>query len=300
VLEIRRRVLGEEHANTLISMNNLAVLYGKEGKWAQDEPLLSGAVNVQRRVFGDEHPNTLHFASNLGVVYRLEGKDAQAEAVLTKVVDAQRRVLGEAHPDTLRSMHELGLVYRAEGKSAQAEQLLLQVLEARRRALSPEHPDTLRSMSDLGAVYHDQGKDELAEPLLMKALEGGRRVLGSNPDTWDTLGSLAEVELQVKRYANAEQLLREAVDTTEKTSPDAWNRYYFQGLLGASLAGQKQFAEAEPLLVSGREGMVQRAAAVPADRLSLVVQAGQRIVQLYESWGKLEKAAEWRQKLQVK
>jgi tetratricopeptide (TPR) repeat protein len=300
VLKIRRRVLGDEHTNTLISMNNLAVLYRNQGKFAQAEPLLSAAFDIQRRVFGEEHTNTLHFASNLGAVYRLEGKYPQAEAIFTNVTDVQRRVLGEAHPDTLSSMHNLALLYRAEGKIAQAEPLLMQVLEDRRRALGPEHPDTLLSMNDLGAVYHDQGKDELAEPLLVKALEARRRVMGSNPDTWNTLGLLAEVELQEQKYANAEALLREAVDTTEKTSPDAWNRYYFQGLLGASLAGQKRFAEAEPFLVSGREGMLQRAATVPAVRLSLVVQAGQRIVQLYESWGKPEQAADWRQKLQPK
>ena len=39
VLEVRRRVLGEEHPDTLISMNNLAVLYRDQGKYAQAEPL---------------------------------------------------------------------------------------------------------------------------------------------------------------------------------------------------------------------------------------------------------------------
>jgi hypothetical protein len=114
------------------------------------------------------------------------------------------------------------------------------------------------------------------------------------------MGLLAEVELQEQKCADAEPLLREAVDTTVKTRPDSWNRYYFQGLLGASLAGQKRFAEAEPLLVSSREGMLQRQATVAADNLSRVLQAGQRIVELYESWGKLGKAAEWRQKVQAK
>jgi tetratricopeptide (TPR) repeat protein len=300
VLEIRRRVLGNQHANTLNSMNNLAVAYRNEGKLAQAEPLLNEAVEIGRRVLGEEHPSTLRFVDNLGSVYRSEGKYDQAEAAFTKAVSTQRRVLGESHPDTLRSMHDLGLLYRAEGKNAQAEELLVQVLDYRRRALGPEHPDTLRSMSDLGAVYHRADKDELAEPLLMKTFEARRRALGPNPDTWDTLGWLAEVELQQQKYVDAERLLREAVGTTAKTIPDIWNRYYFQNLLGASLAGQQRFAEAEPLLVSGQEGMVQRAATVPADSLSLVVQAGQRIVQLYERWGRLEKAAEWRQKLKTK
>ena len=301
VLEIRRRVLGEEHANTLISMNNLAVLYSVEGKFAQAETLYSGALDIQRRLFGEKRPTTVHFLANLGGLYRQEGKYGQAEAALTKALDLRRQVLGESHPDTLRSMLELGLLYRDQGKYAQAEQLLTQVLEIQRRVLAPEHPDTLRSMSDLGVVYHVEGKDELAEPLLMKTLELGRRVLGpANPDTLSTMGALAEVELQEQKYSDAEPLLREAVGTTEKTSPDAWNRYYFQGLLGASLAGQKRFAEAEPLLVSGREGMVQREATVPADSLSLVLRAGQRIVELYQGWGKPEKAAEWRQKVQGK
>ena len=301
VLEIRRRVLGKEHANTLISMNNLAVLYGYEGKFAQAEPLYSEALDIQRRLLGEENPNTLHFLANLGGLYRVEGKYTQADAVLTKALDLRRRVLGETHPDTLRSMLELGLLDRAQGKNAQAEQLLTQVLETQRRVLAPEHPDTLRSMTDLGLVYHDEGKDELAEPLLIKTLELRRRILGpANPDTLNTMGTLAEVELQQQKYAAAEPLLREAASATEKTGPDAWSRYYFQGLLGASLAGQNRFAEAEPLLVSGCEGMVQRKATVPADSRALMAQAGQRVVQLYMSWGKAEKAAEWRQKLQTK
>ena len=164
----------------------------------------------------------------------------------------------------------------------------MQILDTRRRALAPEHPDTLRNMSDLGAVYHDEGKDELAEPLLVKALEARRRVLGpENPDTLETMDALAEVELQEQKMVEAEPLLREALGSTEKASPDAWTRYYRQVLLGASLAGQKRLAEAEPLLISGREGMVQRESAIPADRLNLVPQAGQRIVELYKSWGKL-------------
>ncbi len=301
VLEIRRRVLGKEHANTLISMNNLAVLYGYEGKFAQAEPLYSEALDIQRRLLGEENPTTLHFLANLGTLYRWEGKYAQADAALTKSLEIRRKVLGETHPETLRSMLEVGLQYCAEGKYPQAEQILTQVLATQRRLLAPEHPDTLRSMTDLGSVYHAEGKDDLAEPLLIKALELRRQVLGpANPDTLSTMGALAEVELAEQKYATAEPLLREAVGTMEKTGFDAWNRYYFQGLLGASLAGQQRYAEAEPLLVSGREGMLQREATIPADRRSQVTEASQRIVALYESWGRLEKASEWRQKLPAK
>jgi hypothetical protein len=51
----------------------------------------------------------------------------------------------------------------------------------------------------------------LAETLLIRALELRRCVLAGNADSQ-------------QKYADAEPLLREAVGTTDKTSPDAWER----------------------------------------------------------------------------
>jgi hypothetical protein len=68
------------------------------------------------------------------------------------------------------------------------------------------------------------------------------------------------------------------------------------GNLAISYQNQRKFAQAEPLLVSSYEGMVQRAAAAPENRPALEA-AGQRIVQLYQNWGRPDKAAEWTQKL---
>ena len=61
--------------------------------------------------------------------------------------------------------------------------------------------------------------------------------------------------------------------------------------------GQKKFAEAEPLILSGYEGMKAREGKIPAQAKAWLTEAADRIVQLYEAWGKTEKAAEWRGKL---
>ena len=68
-------------------------------------------------------------------------------------------------------------------------------------------------------------------------------------------------------------------------------------MLGGSLLGQKKYAEAEPLLLSGYEGMKQREDKIPATGKSRVKETLQRLVQLYESTGQSEKAAEWKKKL---
>ena len=46
--------------------------------------------------------------------------------------------------------------------------------------------------------------------------------------------------------------------------PDDWLTFNARSLLGGSLLGQKKYAEAEPLLLSGYEGMKQREDKIPA------------------------------------
>jgi eukaryotic-like serine/threonine-protein kinase len=301
ILEIHRRVLGEENPVTARAMNNLAVLYGKEGKWAQAEPILANSLAIRRRVLGEEHPLTLMTMGNLAYVYQVLGKYAQAEPLSIRAVEGLRRVEGEEHNDTLICTNMLGLLYRSEGKYAQAEPLLIKALDIRRRILGQDHPDTIKSMNSLANLYRSEGKSAEAETLLAAVLEARRRVLGpAHPDTISVMALLGEVRLQQKKYTEAEALLREARNNNEKTTANSWERYWSQNLLGATLAGQSQYAEAEPLLISGYQGMLQREAAIPVEDRPVLSQAGERIVQLYEKWEKPEKAAEWRERLQSK
>ena len=84
----------------------------------------------------------------------------------------------------------------------------------------------------------------------------------------------------------------------EKQQPDDWQRFRAESLLGASLTGQKKYAEAEPLLLEGYEGM---ASAKRPDRGSGLVstRSGPRLAcRTISGVGQTGKAAEWRKKIQ--
>ena len=300
VLEISRRVLGEEHTGTLDTMNNLALLYLAEGKYALAEPLFLKVVEIGGRQAGEEHPDTLVSMNNLGLVYLYEGKFRQAEPLFVKTLDARRRVLGPEHPNTLRAMNNLALLYLYQGKYAQAEPLFHKLLEVARRVMGEEHPDALTYTNNLALLYERQGRNEEAAALYTNVLKSRRRVLGSDhPATLTTLAGLGRVRLHQREYAEAESQLREALNGQEKKTPDAWPRYDSQSMLGASLAGQGKFGEAEPLLRSGYQGLVQRKDTIPWNSRSALDEAGERIARLYQNWGKPEQAAEWREKLHL-
>jgi hypothetical protein len=97
-------------------------------------------------------------------------------------------------------------------------------------------------------------------------------------------------------FAQSEPLAREALEFDRKKQPDDWQEFRAESLLGASLAGQKKYAEAEPLLLEGYQGMVARKDKMTVPDWYHLDRAREWIVQLYQAWGKPEKAAEWKKK----
>jgi eukaryotic-like serine/threonine-protein kinase len=300
-LEIRRRVLGDEHPETLIATDNLAIVYFRKKEYAKAESLFAKNLENRRRVIGEEHPDTLDTMNNLGATLKEEGRLAEAVALLSKVLEAKRRVLGEEHPSTLTSMVNVAVLYAYQGQYLEAEPLMVRAVELQGRMLAEEHPDRLGSMRRLAALYSDEGKYGEAEAFFTRALKGQRRALGEvHPDTLSSLGGLGRLQLRQHKYLEAESTLRIALRGYEKIMPESWERYECQSMLGGSLDGQKKYAEAEPLLISGYEGLMQRGEAMLLQNRRFLSESGERIVQLYKNWGKPEMAASWQAKLPSK
>jgi eukaryotic-like serine/threonine-protein kinase len=296
-LEMMRRVLGPEHPETLTTMVNLANVYSSQGKYPQAEALDSQTLEIQRRVLGPEHPDTLTMMNSLAADYSSQGKYAQAEALFSQTLEIQRRVLGPEHPETLGSMGNLADVYDYQGKYAQAEALYSQTLGIARRVLGPEHPNTLGFLTDFASMYQHQGKYALAQTYAAQALAGRRHALGpEHPDTMASAADLALAYISQGKFAESEPLAREAMEFNRKKQPDDWQGFRAETLLGASLAGQKKYADAEPLLLEGYQGMLARKDKIEVPSWYHLDRAREWIVQLYQAWGKPGKAAEWKKK----
>ena len=214
-MEIRQRVLGPEHPDTLTSMNDLALDLDDSGHYAEAEKLEREALDISRRVLGLEHPDTLMLMSNLGNTLWQEGHYREAEKLNRETLGIQRRVLGPEHPGTLRSMNNLAT--DLDDSDPEAEKLFRETLDIKRRVLGPEHPDTLLAMSNLAYVLADKGRYAEAEKLHRETVDLRRRVLGpEHPDTLKSMTNLAIVLSREGRNAEAEKLEREALDISRR------------------------------------------------------------------------------------
>jgi hypothetical protein len=65
VIEARRRLLGNEHPQTLSSMHNLAFTLKGQGRDSDALALMEECVLTRKRVFGSEHPRTVNSCAAL-------------------------------------------------------------------------------------------------------------------------------------------------------------------------------------------------------------------------------------------
>ena len=147
-------------------------------------------------------------------------------------------------------------------------------------------------------MYQRQGKYAVAETYAAQSLAGRRHTLG--PEHADTIAAAADLALAYQsqgKFAESDSVAR-GCEFERKKQPDGWQRFRAESVLGASLAGQKKYAEAESLLLEGYQGMRLRKDRIAVPDWYHLDRAREWIVQLYEQWGKPEKAAEWRQNVQ--
>ena len=92
-VELRRRVLGPEHRDTLMSTARLGELLRYQGRFAEAESLDGKLLEERRRALGTVDPDTLSTMSELAQVYNSEGRSAQAEKTAKEAMDALMRIV---------------------------------------------------------------------------------------------------------------------------------------------------------------------------------------------------------------
>ena len=103
-METRKRVLGQEHPDTLTSMANLASTYCDQERWKEAEELQVQVMETGNKVLCKEHPSTLTSVANLVSKFWNQGRCKEAEELGVQAMEMRERILGQGHPDTLTSM----------------------------------------------------------------------------------------------------------------------------------------------------------------------------------------------------
>ena len=159
------------------------------------------------------------------------------------------RVMGKlrSEPETQAALAlTIGKVYLSLGLHDRAEPLLRQSLSQREQLHGPDHADVAESLQALAVLDQDRGDLASAESHQRRALAIQRRTLGDRDrKVGDTLTDLSVTLLGLARYADAEGVIREALEIHRSVPGDDEAVAYDLNNLASVLRRSGRLEEAE-------------------------------------------------------
>ncbi len=259
-LELRRKVLGDNHPDTLTSLHRQGRLRAGRGDSEKALADLRTAFTARQLTLGPEHQDTLASEHELaGELLSLEQLE-EAERHVRHVLSIRSRKLGDEHPDTLSSQCELGTIHVRRGNLKVAATCFRKAAEASRRVSGLEHPETLTLLNNLAHVLRSQGHWDEAITLHREILAARRRALGDqHPSTLNAIDNLASALAVRAQTEESLVLRREAIAGYQATLGDR----HLQTLrckagMGHVLIQLGNPREAEPYVREALEGCRER------------------------------------------
>jgi hypothetical protein len=316
-----RRVFGEAHPLTHVAARFLTELYLSTRRYDLAEPLAAEWLATARRVFGELSTDTLWNAQYLARVYTSQGRHADALPLLEGLHAGRGQGLGADNHHTREAAGQLATCYARLGRLADAVRVaeaagpagdpkalyctacihaLAAGQEARpaererhaRRAVALLREATAKGWADpVGTVTDDMAALLARDDYRAALAEVGRKSPAAYPAALAQLGSFL---IGRRQFAAAESAVRECLALREQAEPNAWATFEAKSLLGGALLGLGRYAEAEPLLRAGYDGLKQREGEVPPAAKGRLVETADRLVELYTALRKPDEAARWR------
>jgi len=119
-IAIQEKVLGPEHPDLAMSLNNLAELSLIQWRYREAEALHKRALAIREKALGPDHPLTAASLTNLARLYSLTHRPEIAAPLLVRAVAITEKALGPDHPDTALAVRSLAMTYAALGDHKRA------------------------------------------------------------------------------------------------------------------------------------------------------------------------------------
>jgi tetratricopeptide (TPR) repeat protein len=138
-----KTALGAEHISTLDIVNNLGILYWKQGKLALAEQIYKQALRGYETALGAEHISTLDIVNNLGTLYADQGKLALAEQIYERALRGYKTAISADNITTyipaLNTVQSLGYLFELQADFAKARIIYLKALTGYKKVVGPDH-----------------------------------------------------------------------------------------------------------------------------------------------------------------
>ncbi len=123
-LDIKKNILGDNHLEVAITMNNLGWIYYQIDRYSDAEKMYNNSLRIKEDKLGKEHPSVGVTLNNMAILFESQGRYSKAEKLYLRDLKIGEKTLKENHPDFVKSLNNIGVLYLRMGRYVEAEQFL--------------------------------------------------------------------------------------------------------------------------------------------------------------------------------
>jgi tetratricopeptide (TPR) repeat protein len=250
-LEIRDRVLGSDHPETIATVNCLGLLLKDLGDLAGARLYFEQALTIHQRTVAPDYDGMAASLNNLGLLLKDMGDRAGARFYLEQALAVRKEALRSQHPDRAIDLNNLGWLLKDMDDLAGARTYFERALTIREEILGLKHPETAIDLNNLGWLLKDMGDLAGARPYFERALAIRQEILGpTHPETAIDRNNLGLLLKDMGDLAGARPYFEQALAIVEHVlGPDHPNTVTSLNNLGwlfkdmGDLAGARRYFE---------------------------------------------------------
>jgi tetratricopeptide (TPR) repeat protein len=267
----------------------IGVTYLRLGHYDEAEPMLRSAIRLLTEHYGTNSSDLAPVLAALGTLRQERGDFIEAEALYRRSLAIVRAQRTEPDQDEMDLLSNLADLLKERNELPEAEKLMRESLAYDRRTHVAQHLSVAIDLNNLGTVLIRRGQFAESEPLLREAVGIFQKT--KHAGLVIAMGNHGEALTGMGRYVEAAGILERAVtlgvgQLGEKSQDLAKVRVKY----GACLLKLKRHGPAEEQVLM----------ALPILRASLgdandgTQRALRLLVDVYDDWGKGEKAGPYR------
>ena len=216
-VDIGKRVLGPDHADVGLWINNLANIFMNTARYQQAEPLYREAIEIGVNTLGREHYRVATRINNLATLLMETGRYHEAEGLYHEAIRTVEKTFGRKHQIIAARLVNLGNLMARTERLPEAEAAYVEALAVGEVTIGRDSPHTSNCMAQLANVLRDTGRHAEAEPLYREAIGNMSKSLGiAHPGVGGARRNLAMLLLVTGRPEEALLEAQEALSIQER------------------------------------------------------------------------------------
>jgi tetratricopeptide (TPR) repeat protein len=241
--EIMSRKVGRDNPETVRCTFRLAMVYYKQQKYAEAEPLLKrcftqfknpaskitfrkgdGAgygMQAIRHIYRPNYAYALEAVSRLAQIYLHQNQLPAAEKCMKDALDLVDEYAGKGDPEIPAVLKEMSAFYFEMNNYAAAEPVLQRLAKIQEKSLGETNEVTLTTQDRLAGIYAQEKKPTEAEALYQKIVALQEKATGpESRETAVAVANLGKFYVTQEQYEKAEPLYRRQLEQTQKYQGD--------------------------------------------------------------------------------